>query len=69
MLTVGAHFDGEHIVLDTPVTLTPQMRLVVQIISPREASELAELVPLAEAGINRAYGEDEPEYTLDDVRP
>lgn len=68
MLTVGAHFDGEHIVLDTPIKLTPEMRLVVQIVSPRGGSDQDELLQLAEAGLKRAYSDNEPEYTIDDVR-
>lgn len=69
MLTVGAHFDGEHIVLDLPLKLTPQMRLVVQIVSPTSDSEQDDLLSLAETGLKRAYGDNEPEYTIEDVLP
>lgn len=67
-----AHYDGEHIVLDEPFELTPNAPLVVAVISPvtdESDRERAQWTELAGQGLARAFSEDEPEYTLADLRP
>ena len=67
-----AHYDGEHIVLDEPFELTPNAPLAVTVISPvtdESDMERAQWTELAGQSLARAFSEDEPEYTLADLRP
>ena len=67
-----AHYDGEHIVLDEPFSLPLNAPLAVTVLSPSTAehdSERAEWAALSAQSLARAYGDDEPEYTLDDLKP
>lgn len=67
-----AHYDGEHIVLDEPFDLTPNAPLVVTVIPPvtdEGGMERAQWTDLAGQSLARAFGKDEPEYTLADLRP
>ena len=66
--TLLAHFDGKHIRLDEPFPLKRNERLLVTILPDNLVHEREEWEQLAAAGLNAAYGEDEPEYTLDMVR-
>jgi hypothetical protein len=65
-IVIPAHFDGERILLDEPVDLKPDARLLVTVL-PEEDQEREEWYRMAEQALNRAYGSDEPEYTLDDI--
>ena len=67
-----AHYDGEQIVLDEPFLLPLNAPLAVTVLSPPTAeydSERAEWATLSAQSLARAYGDDEPEYTLDDLKP
>jgi len=67
-----AHYDGEHIVLDEPFELPPNAPLAVTVLSPavpEHDGERAAWAALAAQSLSRAYGDDEPEYTLADLRP
>ena len=67
-----AHYDGEHIVLDEPFALPLNAPLAVTVLSPSATehdSERAEWAALSAQSLARAYGDDEPEYTLDDLKP
>ena len=67
-----AHYDGEHIVLDEPFALPLNASLAVTVLSLSTAkhdSERAEWAALSAQSLARAYGDDEPEYTLDDLKP
>lgn len=71
-VSLQAHFDGERIQLDEPYELPANSRLLVTVM-PAEAEESFEQwredwFRLSLAGLARAYGDDEPEYTLDDVK-
>ena len=68
-LTLKAHFDGKHITLDEPYELQPGTQLTVTVNSPSANLEKAEWTAAASAGLARAYSEDEPEYTLADIKP
>jgi len=66
-----AHYDGEHIVLDEPFALSPNTPLAVTVLSPSPEghdSERADWATLSAQSLARAYGDEEPEYTLDDVK-
>ena len=60
-----AHFDGEKITLDEPFDLPQGALLLVTVLSPEE-QEREDWAKLARHSLARAYGPDEPEYTLDD---
>jgi hypothetical protein len=65
-----AHFDGEHIVLDEPFELPPNAPVEVTVQWPTTAleKERKEWLDLSAQGLARAYGPDEPEYSLADIR-
>ena len=67
--TIRAHFDGEQIRLDEPCQLAPDTQLLVVVVpskSPDGKSE--DWVLLSRQGLENAYGEQEPEYSLDDIK-
>jgi hypothetical protein len=66
-VTLPAHFDGRQIVLDEPYELQPNTALVVTIL-PEDNEERQDYLRLAQQSIAAAYGDDEPEYTLDDIK-
>ncbi|CAN5632275.1 hypothetical protein BH20VER1_BH20VER1_31070 [soil metagenome] len=63
-VSLRAHFDGEHIVLDEPFTLAPNSSLLVTVLTDGERLEWSEL---SARSLSRAYSEDEPDYTSDDL--
>ena len=62
-----AHYDGEHIILDEPFQLPANAPLLVTVIG--SDAEHSAWAALGAEGIARAYGEDEPEYTVADLKP
>jgi hypothetical protein len=72
-VTLKAHYDGAHIVLDEPFDLPANAALAVTILEPiddaENDSERDQWSALSAQGLSGAYGDDEPEYTLADVRP
>jgi hypothetical protein len=67
-ITLRAHFDGEHILLDEPFDLPCNVPLMVTVLAPSLEEERSEWARLAAATLARAYGDDEPEYSLSDVK-
>lgn len=67
IVTLQAHFDGHHILLDEPYELTSDTKLVVSVIQT-ESDECTDWNSLSMASLERAYGEDEPEYSLDLIK-
>ncbi|MDP3070569.1 MAG: hypothetical protein Q8N18_09785 [Opitutaceae bacterium] len=69
-LTLSATFDGEHIRLEDHHVLQKNARLLVTVLPSEDelAQERADWLALSAQGLARAYGPDEPEYTLDMVR-
>ena len=68
-----AHYDGRHIVLDEPFEIPVNAPLSVTVLAPvtehdRER-ERASWAALSAQNLARAYGDDEPEYTVADLRP
>lgn len=67
-----AHYDGKHIVPDEPAHLPIDTPLAVTV-RPADAAALAgeqaEWLALSAQGLARAYGDDEPEYTVADLKP
>ena len=69
-IILRAHYDGEHIVLDEPFQIPPNATLAVTVFSPaHEDSERSEWAALSAQSVARAYGDDEPDYTLSDLKP
>jgi len=60
--TIPAHFDGEHIVLDEPVELEPNTKLLITVL-PKDADREAWL-ELSKKRLAEAYSDDEEEYSL-----
>jgi hypothetical protein len=67
-ITLKAHFDGERILLDEPFDLPRDVPLMVTVLAPASEEEHAQWARLAALGLARAYGDDEPEYSLSDVK-
>jgi hypothetical protein len=68
-LTLKAHFDGTHIMLDEPYDLQPGTPIAVTVFPNQADLETAQWLRIASAGLARAYGDDEPEYTDADIKP
>jgi len=68
MTTVAltAHFDGEKVQFDEPCQIAAHARLVVVVLPPED--ERPAWSKLSAAGLAKAYGESEPEYTAADLR-
>jgi hypothetical protein len=62
-----AHYDGEHIILDEPFELIANDLLMVTVVAPDV--EHSEWAALGVQGLARAYSDDEPEYTIADIKP
>ena len=72
-VTLKAHYDGAHIVLDEPFDLPANASLAVTVLDPAAINdndqERQHWAALGAQGLARAYGDDEPEYTLADLKP
>lgn len=70
-VSLKAHYDGERIVLDEPFNLPAHSPLIVTVL-PVEGSALeqerTEWSALAAQSLARAYGDEEPEYTVADIK-
>lgn len=64
IVNLPAHFDGKHILLNEPYELEPNAKLVVSVIELDDESE-NELTHFALANLEKAYGDNEPEYSLE----
>jgi hypothetical protein len=69
LVTVPAHFDGKQIQLYNQVNIEPGSKLIITILpiaknieAKNEKSD--DWMSLAMEGLERAYGENEPEYSL-----
>ena len=72
-VTLRAHYDGEHIVLDEPFDIPANAPLAVTVLAPDSSEhgrewERASWAALSARSLARAYGDDEPEYTVADLR-
>jgi hypothetical protein len=64
--TIPAHFDGKHILLDEPVELEPDVKLLVTVL-PKDI-ERDEWLELARKGLQAAYDNGEEDYSLDLIK-
>lgn len=61
------HYDGRHIVIDEPYELPVNAPLIVMVFGAD--AEHSEWSALGGESLARAYGENEPEYTIADWKP
>ncbi len=66
-VSIPAHFDGKHILLDEPVELEPDAKLIVTVLSRLDGEHEAWL-RLSRQRLEDAYGENEEEYPLDLIK-
>ena len=66
-VALKAHFNGDRIVLDEPFDLPPNSPLIVTVL-PEPDTERADWEALAIESLARAYGPDEPDYSLNDIK-
>jgi hypothetical protein len=66
-ISIPAHFDGERILLDEPIELEPNTKLIVTVLGGNDA-EHESWLRLSGLGLETAYGTDEEEYSLDSMR-
>lgn len=67
-ISIPAHFDGKQIILDEPVELELGSRLIVTVLSKQQKDEHETWTHLSLQSLANAYGEDEPDYTLDSIK-
>ena len=65
-VTLKAHYDGRQILLDEPFELPANCDLMVTVL--QDHSENLDFARIASSALSRAYGEDEPEYSISDLR-
>ena len=63
-ITLKAHYDGQHILLDEPFDLPINTALMVTI----ALSENEQWTALSLQSLASAYFDNEPEYSLDDIK-
>lgn len=66
IVTLQAHFDGKQILLDEPYELAPNTKLVISVIEMKN-EEQEDWTRFSLANLKRAYGDDEPEYSLNEA--
>jgi hypothetical protein len=63
-ITLKAHYDGKQICLDEPFELQPNSKLIVTVVSGDSLEEERQAwLAASQAGLARAYGADEPDYS------
>jgi len=67
IVTLQAHFDGKQILLDEPYELKPNTKLVINVIQMRD-EERADWTSFSLENLERAYADDEPEYSLNLIK-
>ena len=66
--TLRAHFDGSQILLDEPFELEPNVELIITVLPKSSDEEREDWARLSLESLARAYGDDEPEYSLDLIK-
>jgi hypothetical protein len=66
-VTLRAHFNGTHVILDESFPLEPNTRLLVTVLSEDENAERESWLRFSSEGLENAYGDDEPDYTYTDL--
>lgn len=64
VITLKGHYDGKQVCLDGPIDLAPNTPVLVTVPQPdTNDTDRAEWFALAKAAFERAYGDDEPDYS------
>ena len=63
-VSLKAHYDGKTIRLDEPFDLPPNTRLIVTMLPSATDTDREDWSSLSAAHLARAYGDDEPEYSV-----
>lgn len=66
--TLRAHFDGNQILLDEPFELEPNVELIITVLPKASDEEREDWAQLSLESLARAYGDDEPEYSLELIK-
>lgn len=66
-ISIPAHFDGERILLDEPIELEPNTRLIVTVL-PKDNVEYESWLRLSAQKLEDAYGDNEEAYSVDSIR-
>jgi hypothetical protein len=66
-ISIPAHFDGERILLDEPIELQPNTRLMIMVL-PNHDAERESWLHLSREKLEDAYDEDEEEYSLNSIK-
>jgi hypothetical protein len=67
-VSLRAHYDGERIQLDEPFDLPPDVPLLVTVLVPEADNDREAWIATGRQALAGAYGDDEPEYALADIR-
>ncbi len=67
-VTLRAHYDGKHILLDEGYDLPLNAPLMITILPPITEGDRVQWSTAAAQGLARAYGDNEPDYTSADIR-
>jgi hypothetical protein len=67
-VTLKAHYNGKHIVLDEPFDLPPDSPLMVTVMPKKNFTEEDQWHSLAVDALARSYGDDEPDYSAADLK-
>jgi hypothetical protein len=68
LVSLKAHYNGEQIVLDEPCNLPANTPLMVTVLTPELEREREDWDRLVMESFARSYSDNEPEYTLADVK-
>ena len=69
LLTIRAHFDGEHVLLDEPCQLEPDAQLLIVVLPKQlQNGEHDDWTRLSLQALGSAYSAQEPEYSLDIIK-
>lgn len=66
-ISIHAHFDGERILLDEPIELEANTKLIVTVL-PKDNGEREAWLGLSGERLEEAYGENEEEYPVDSIK-
>jgi len=66
-ITLKAHFNGTEVVLDEPVELEKDAKLLVVVLPNGADTESEEWFSFSGAHFDSAFGDDEPEYGFEDL--
>ncbi len=67
-ITLKAHYDGQHILLDEPFNLPANASLMVTVLLPNTNDENTQWANIAISGLAAAYSDNEPDYSLEDIK-